>query len=471
MRNTSSEPRTAPTAVRMLIGLFVAAFALTILALVAAAASNRSGESDELLPGTRIMGIDVGGLSQQEAAARVAPVVRALLSKPVSVYHDGKSWQLIPADIGITPDVEATVLQAWQLATSGGWWDQFRMRLLAVTRRVDVPLALRTNQERLGTRLGRLARQVNKPAVEPRVRQLSTGRLVIEPEVNGVAVDLIQLSARLHEAALWPRGRAVELPTQPLSPKKTARDLERLDIEGVLARFTTRFDPKDENRTHNIRIAAQALDGTVLMPGERFSFNQTVGPRAEAAGFREAPVVLAGQLVPDIGGGVCQVSSTLFNAVLYAEMKIDTRVSHSIPATYVPMGRDATVAYDYLDFEFTNPTDAPVLIHASLSKDKVTVELLGKEKPAVVELMTTIDAVLNPTIEEVMDPTLPKGSRLVERKPVKGYRITLYRVVKEGDRILLKERVGKSYYKPRNGLVRIGTGTARVQLRQASDAD
>ncbi|MGC7871098.1 cell wall-binding repeat-containing protein [Desulfosporosinus sp. SYSU MS00001] len=145
-----------------------------------------------------------------------------------------------------------------------------------------------------------------------------------------------------------------------------------------IAQYTTYFDPGLANRTENIRLAAKALDGKLLAPGERFSFNKSVGERTTEAGYKEALIIEGDSFTPGLGGGVCQVSSTLYNAVILAGLEIIERHRHTLPISYVPPGQDATVAYPELDFKFENNTAASILIRSFVGDNSLTFKLYKK---------------------------------------------------------------------------------------------
>jgi len=149
-------------------------------------------------------------------------------------------------------------------------------------------------------------------------------------------------------------------------------------ISILIAQYSTEFDSTLVNRTENVRLAAQALDGKLLAPGERFSFNDSVGERTNEAGYKEALIIVGNAFTPGLGGGICQVSSTLYNAVMLAHLEILERHPHSLPISYVPLGQDATVAFPVLDFKFRNSTDAYLLIRSSTEGNTLTFQLYEK---------------------------------------------------------------------------------------------
>jgi vancomycin resistance protein YoaR len=172
-----------------------------------------------------------------------------------------------------------------------------------------------------------------------------------------------------------PEPIALTIPVHEVKPTVTADHLGAINT--LLATYSTSLGGSSRNRRHNIRVACEAIDGTVLMPGEVFSYNATVGPRTERAGFRTAPVIIHGELVPGTGGGVCQVSSTLYNIALLGDLKIVRRTHHHFPVHYVPAGRDATVAYGSLDLRFANSLPGPVALDVKSVGSRVMVRLYG----------------------------------------------------------------------------------------------
>jgi len=159
--------------------------------------------------------------------------------------------------------------------------------------------------------------------------------------------------------------------------------------------YSTKFNSSQKERSYNISLSSNAIDGTILLPGDVFSFNEIVGPRSTSAGYKTAPVIFEGELVDGIGGGVCQVSSTIYNSVLKSQLGVVERVNHSIPSTYVPKGLDATVAYGFLDFKFKNTTDFPIYIESFVNKNILTVNIYGHQtNNREVKLISKVDNVI-----------------------------------------------------------------------------
>ena len=242
-----------------------------------------------------------------------------------------------------------------------------------------------------------------------------------------------------------------------LEPEITLADIRHAGIREALASFTTEFDGKEVSRSANITQAARKINGIIVYPGRVFSFNETVGPRDKAHGFKEALEIVDGEFVPGIGGGVCQVSSTLYNAVILSNMEVAERYNHSKPLGYVGLGRDATVVYGVLDFKFVNTSDSPVMIIAEVEGNRLHVGLFGSNHlREAVEVLSVDKQVIPPGIVKKQDSELYLGETKVDKQGKPGYEVTTIRIVRIGDKEVKREMLAKDRYLPDNTVVRVG---------------
>lgn len=249
------------------------------------------------------------------------------------------------------------------------------------------------------------------------------------------------------------------LPLPPLGPADVAAadvgDLAE-PYPALLTAFRTPLNGGETGRIENITQAAAYLHGFELGPGGVFSFNDVVGPREERRGFVPAPEIYNGEYVMGIGGGVCQVSSTLYNAALLAGMRITERMHHSRPLSYVPLGRDATVSYGELDLRFENTLPFAVQVRAAVSDGHLEVQLWGQERlPVEVQVETLAAEVIMPELHIVEDPALPTGVEWLADEGLPGWNIEVHRIVRQGE-FESREIVSYDVYPPRPQLVRIG---------------
>ncbi len=253
------------------------------------------------------------------------------------------------------------------------------------------------------------------------------------------------------------------LPVVFVEPKVTTEKLKAMMFKDLLARYETRFYTRNQNeinRSENIRLAASKINGTILAPGEEFSFNNIVGKRTAQGGYKDAFIYVNGKVVSDIGGGICQVSSTLYNAALYADLEIVERQEHMFTVAYVPLGQDAAVAYGYVDFRFRNSTDWPIKIEANVTNDnRLIFSIYGtNENPGkTIEIVNKTVAVKEFKETIIDDPNLEEGTTIVEQEGWMGYDVDTYKIVKINGTVVSNTYLYRSRYSPLTQEVRRGT--------------
>lgn len=209
---------------------------------------------------------------------------------------------------------------------------------------------------------------------EPEDAYVSKNPTTVHTHVNGVD---FKVSMEEAEQIIAEEKDEYIIPLKITLPEKTLEDLGEEAFPDELASYTTRYDPSNKNRGNNITISAEKIDGTIVMPGEVFSYNQTVGERTIAAGYKEAPIYVNGEVVDGLGGGICQITSTLYNAVVYANLEIVERSNHQFVPSYVKASRDATVVYGSIDFKFKNNRNYPIKITCSVSNGIAKFDIYG----------------------------------------------------------------------------------------------
>ena len=291
---------------------------------------------------------------------------------------------------------------------------------------------------------------------EPQDAYVQKNPTVVHPEVNGVD---FKISVEEAEELLKEDKEEYTIPLKITKPKKTINNLGEEAFPDLLATFSTRFDGSNYNRNINIKLAAKKVNGTVILPGEKFSFNTIVGSRTIEAGFKEGTAYVGGKVVPDVGGGVCQVSSTIYNTALLANMQIVERSNHMFTTGYVAASRDATVYYGSLDFVFKNSRKYPIKMVASANGGVCKVSIYGikEEKEYEVIIQSKITSYINPTTIYKEDPTLEEGKEIVEQTAITGCRSEGYKILKLNGKVVSQTLLSKDTYKSRDKIVRKGT--------------
>lgn len=282
---------------------------------------------------------------------------------------------------------------------------------------------------------------------------------------------LLDVDATLHaiERALERGEREARASFEERRPRRVSAELGDVRFDHVLGWFETRYNraQRYEARTYNLRLAASKLDGHVLLPGEIFDFNEVVGPRDEASGYKVAPVIAEGELVDGIGGGTCQISGTLHGAAFFAGLEIVERYPHTRPSSYIKMGLDATVVYPTITFRVKNPFDHPVVLHQTVKNGVVRAEVLGPPTNRTVTLIRKIDEAVPYEEVERPDASLPEGTRILSQRGIPGFKLHRYRIVRRGSDAV-RER-WSDVYPPTPQIVRVGSGPAGTERGAAAD--
>jgi vancomycin resistance protein YoaR len=408
-----------------------------------------------IYPGVKVEGIGLGGLTEQEAEQKLVSTRDELLASKVKLVLGDHVQQVSRRDLGFQLDPVENARLAMMVGRSGPVWKRPQELWQAFYYQVNAPLKVTLDNDRAKSVLQTFAKDLYNP---PQNAQLVVNDAYQVKIIESRPGKVLALDASVKALAqdTYPFDEVVDLPLVDQQPQVTTQDVLGMKVTGLLASYTTYFDTSNVNRTYNVNVAADALDNSLVKPGQVFSFNQVVGPRSEETGYKEALVIEQNKFTPGIGGGVCQVSSTLYNSVLLAGLQIVERSNHSLPVTYVPLGRDATVAYGFYDLRFCNNTGGYLYIKTRAGGGVLTIAILGNtaEKKNV-DLETDVDKVLDFKVVTENDPALYQGKTLVETEGVKGYQVRAYRVI-NGVRTLLSDDT----YAPMDEIVHVGTMVA-----------
>ncbi len=418
--------------------------------------------TDLIYPGVYIDGVHVGGMTREQAAEAVAAVNE--MSGPafdIVVSIGNQVWHVNSERVPVSRNVQEQVNRAWvqgrrnTAAIRGTGITPFQERVNRASELRSYPLILATKQDYDHTALREMAEgianYVNREPVNSTVTSFdfNTHTFGFSEDRPGARLDAEALYRQLTEKL----DAGVESETLRVEPQKILAEITRTELMnrfGLISTYTTKTT-SDKNRNTNIRLSAEAISGTAVMPGETFSFNRATGERTAAKGYREAPAISGGQSRDETGGGVCQTSSTLFNAVARANLEIVDRSPHAWPSNYVEKGFDATVNWPGLDFQFRNNTDWPVFITAAYQDRKVTVNLygmsLGPDMRIDLESVTTRVIPMPEGAAYELNPNLPAGESKKTVTGRKGYEVETWKVWYQGDREIKRELLFKTTYK------------------------
>ncbi len=418
---------------------------------------QRAAADERVIPGVRLAGQDIGGLTADALPAVAEAAATAGLDRKLVLTAPGVEVVTTARELGAVPSPEAAIAAALQVGRSGDPLTDLRARARAGRGEVDLAVGYRFREEEALGKLLALAPEVGRPGLPARfamehrriLRAQRGVRLSAFDSLSAVAVGLASGAERI----------PLVVAPGPEVPDPLASLAAGLDIGPVLASFSTPYssDANYADRAANLKVGAAALDGYVLLPGQVMSFNAVVGDRTDVAGFRYAPGIADGELIDTVGGGICQISSTLYGAAFFAGLELVHSRPHSRPSSYVDMGLDSTVVYGSVDMKLKNPFDFPVVLHTSVSAGKVTFEVLGKRKVYdEVAFERQVKEVLPHSTIVRSDAKLHTGAETVSQRGMRGFKVVRSRkLYRAGE--LVDTQSWDLYYPPTTHIVRRGT--------------
>ncbi len=387
-----------------------------------------------------------------EGAAQALLDTQKMLSGPVKVTYEAQTWEFTAAEIGkwieyrIVGDSTESSVSVPGATPATGPAATIDTELLEAY--ISSQEASKTVTDRVGE-AGRIAKDASF--------KVAGGVVNIVPSQDGVGPDVDALATEMTVVLKGDKPRTVELRTQRVEPKITTADAQAMGIKERISTYTTTYDAGNKPRVNNIHTLADGIDGTLIAPGGTFSFNGSVGPRTAAKGYQEAPAIVNGKLVPQLGGGICQVGTTVFNAVFESGLPVIERKNHSFYISHYPKGRDATVSWGGPDFKFKNDTPNWVLLATGYSNSSLTISLYGTDPGYDVTSATGEWTDMKPhPVKETPDPTLAAGKRIIEDSGVDGRTIVVTRTVKKNGSIVREDKF-RSVYKTKEEVVLVGT--------------
>jgi vancomycin resistance protein YoaR len=392
---------------------------------------------------------------------------QSALDWQIRFHHEGEIVEASLGEVGVEIDVAATLERASIIGHGGSIVRRVREAMRANRGEIDVPLVFFVDERKARDYLATLAPRLARPAVDARLDLDNKQRIA---EIPGRELDIDATLAELRAVTIED-GVAVRLVTRRVAPKVTLADLAQVDVTHVVSSFETSFSlaGSGAGRAVNIKNAARKIDGVVLPPGALFSFNDRVGPRTRDNGFTLAPEIQGDELTDGVGGGTCQLSSTLHGAALFGALEIVERQGHSRASSYTKLGLDATVSYPVVDLKLKNALPYPVMIHAYFpAPTKVRVEILGGEPVAKVEYSYGVGETQDFIRRITVKPSLPPGKRIRRQKGVQGFDVTSWvRLTYNDGRV--EERHYHSGYRPSPEVFWVGPGYDANELPPLPD--
>ncbi len=518
--NKGNKKRTKKIIISIIIVAIIGLIFSTVFAL-----ANISNE--KIVSGVTIQGLEVSGLTKEEAKAKLETTYSEKLGKNIELKYQEFESELNPTLIEVNYDVEKAVDEAYSIGRKSNIFVNNYNILFALIGKKDVSVDMSMNEETAKQTINDIG--TNLPGVMTQSSYSIEGsNLIITRGKEGILIKTDDLLSKVKEELnnINITENYIEIPVETKKPDDI--DIDKIhsevykevqdayytkdpftvypEVEGVdfdvekakemiaaevkdeyiieliitkpkvtidqigteafpdqLATFTTRYDASDTDRTTNLNLACQKINGKVILPGATFSYNETLGQRSYSAGYRNAKVYENGEVVDGIGGGICQISSTLYNSALMSDMEIVERRNHQFVTSYVGAGRDATVVYGVTDFKFKNTRTYPVKIVASAKSGIATVSIYGikeADREYTYSFSTKTISTIPYTTKYVEDASLAAGKEVVKQKGANGLVTETYMTKMLNGKVVSTKLLSKDTYSAMQRIIHRGVTAA-----------
>ena len=489
----------------------------TVFALV-------NANNNKILSGITIRNTKVEGLTEQEAIEALTNDLEQEKKKNVVVKINGETFEINQEQIQVEYNVEKTVEEAYRIGRDGNIIQNNFNILKTMFEENHFDVEMKYNEEELERVLNDIEAKLPNVMVD-NTYDIEDNELIITRGTDGIAIDMDDAKQSIIQAIENGNNEEVivgtvlkecpeididkiysEVKSEPqnasyikepfqIIPHKTGTDFDleaakemlkedkeeyviKLDViepeihtneigeeafPDLLGAFSTKYDETNVSRSKNLKIAMNKLNGVVVMPGEVFSYNTTLGKRTVEEGYQYANGFSGGGVVPMLGGGICQISSTLYNAVLYANLNIVERHNHMYQATYVDPGRDATVSYGTLDFKFENTRKYPIMIKTQCGSGTANIKIFGIKEDIEyeVDIISNVSGYVGYKVVYQDDASLSPGAERVSQYGLQGCKSTTYRVRKLNGQEVSREVLSTDSYSALNKIIRRGVASSR----------
>ncbi|MDP4126101.1 MAG: VanW family protein [Bacillota bacterium] len=401
------------------------------------AENQESGKIDRIPTETKVDDLDLSGIPTSEVGEKVEEWSKDKLEETRILLYNKTRVPITLKDIGIELDQQKTIGDIWR-------------NLGAAT-----PSVLKVDKVKAKQALQEKLKPLNRPAKDASYK-IENDKFLVIPAKNGQTVDIDRMMDDIQQVPLNEVPSQIGIPVVEVPATVATEAVKGLAFDSIIGESTTYFAVKEKNRSTNLIAAAKALDRKVIRPGEIVSFNNTVGPREPGLGYKDAYVIINGRYVQGIGGGVCQVSSTLYNAVLLGNLKVVERMPHAVAVSYVPAGQDATVNYPNIDFKFQNDTASLLYLRSEVKNGMLTLRILGKKSDKSVRIERHVEKLMNYKTVKRQDTKLAEGRVVQEQMGVKGLVVNTWKVVRDSTGKETRQFLSRDTYAPANRILRVG---------------
>ncbi len=499
--------------------IFILILALLVLSTIFSIITDKS---DKIISGISINGIDISNLSKSDALVKLKSELSTDLNKNITLTKGEYSTILNTESLEVSYDFEKSVDEAYNIGRNEGniFINNYKIISTLIFKKTITP-SINLNSDLLTKKIEEINNELPDRVINANYK-IENNNLIIGNSYSGYKIKTDDLTNKIFNAistdvssieipvekfeATKPDIEAIYkeiykapvdatfttnpysvvkeetgldfaisideaksilaeekdsyiIPLKTLTPNVTTKTLPQEAFPDLLASYSTSFATSNYNRSTNIALATNSVNGYVLMPGETFSYNSTVGQRTAARGYKEAGVYVNGEVTTGIGGGICQVSSTIYNAVLLSNLEVTERLNHTFIPSYVPAGQDATVSWGYPDFKFKNNRNYPIKIVASSANRTISINIYGlkTDDDYTVKISSSRVATIPFNTQYKDDPTLPSGTTKIIQSGSNGCKTQTYKILYKDGVEISRTLINSDTYQPHNQVIARGT--------------
>lgn len=408
----------------------------------------------KILENVYVQDIDLSGLTKEEAARKINSYIEQ--NNEFELFYNNEEITVDKKTLDVDYKVNELVNKAYNVGRDKDLVTDMKTKIsLKKGEKEIIPITCSYNVKKVDNLIDKIYSKLYISSKDASAKVVD-GNVVVYEGHKGQAVNKEKLKDIIIYKIENLDSSQSEIPLNVLNPKYTYDQLMKIDT--LLGRYETYFNPKRKNRVNNITVAAKSTSDILVDTNEKFSFNQQLRDNDAYNKLKVASIILNGKHDKGVGGGICQVSTTIYNAALYAGMDIVQITNHSIPSPYVTKGRDATVSNGYMDFVFKNNNNNPIIVHNEIFENKIVSKIYGcnSDKRNIEVETEIVETIKNKKIYK-SDSKLEKGRKVVEQEGRLGYTVNTFRLYKSNNEVLKKELVNTSYYPPCDEIILKGT--------------
>jgi len=421
--------------------------------------NNTKQWTNVVYPGVKIGQVDISGKTLAEAKDMVTKKYgEAILKKNITIKTSVKTYSLDYTKINARYNIDEVVGEAFSYGRNLNLYEKYKLIKKATNKQLDLKFVY--DPKPITQLLATMKKEIDKNPQEGSI-SFSGGKFTVVSDKKGAKLVTDKVEKEILSKIngdLDSPNIVAEAEIQTVLANKTAEKLQKVDT--IISSFSSNFSSSAAGRSTNITLATLSINGTFLMPGESFSFNGKVGQRTAAKGYQPAPVDIGTKVGSDYGGGICQVSTALYNTIIRANIKSTVRNHHSIPSTYIPLGMDATVDWGNLDYAFTNTLAYPVYIESTVRNKILTFNVYSNSSlnDKTYNLVNDIYETVAPgPTQYINDSTLPVGQNVQDQFPLTGHKVRVYKDTMQNGKVIEHLLISNDTYKMVAQVIKRGT--------------